>query len=345
VLVAIEILKALEYAHHRQVTRGGTLVPLDILHRDVSPSNVLVSRQGEVKLGDFGIARATRPLLDASPPDDLYDFMSPEQLGGEGPWVDRRSDLFAVGVVLYELLAGRHPFARDGREETAAAIRSGAFPPLRNVPEPLARIVGKALAVDPQGRYPSAHAMKEALDGFAHESGYLSGHTTLAALLSELFPGDRPITVARHRRRLGDVARPARPPSPSSVVPRPPVAAAPRWRAAWLGGGALLAALLVLLGAFAHARLEAPSSPGSHKAPELQVQAPPGAVVRLNDRALGGRGPWNVPLTARTEYVVRVEVAGYYPVETAIRLDEDDIRVLAFQLEDLRPQRRPEKEE
>jgi hypothetical protein len=96
------------------------------------------------------------------------------------------------------------------------------------------------------------------------------------------------------------------------------------------------AALLVLCGAVAYRQL------ASHhgKPPELQIQAPPGAVARLNDRALPGSSPWNVPLTAQTEYVVRVEMAGYNPVETSIRLDDDDIRVLAFQLEDLRAEKR-----
>jgi hypothetical protein len=78
----------------------------------------------------------------------------------------------------------------------------------------------------------------------------------------------------------------------------------------------------------------------AHKPPELQIQAPPGAVAQLNGGTLPGSSPWNVPLTARTEYVVRVEMAGYYPVETSIRLDDDDIRVLAFQLEDLRAEKR-----
>jgi serine/threonine-protein kinase len=342
VQIAIEILKALEYAHHRQVMRGGTLVPLDILHRDVSPSNILLSRQGEVKLGDFGIARATRPVLQASPADDFYDFMSPEQLEGEHPRIDRRSDLFATGVVLYELLAGHHPFARPGRDETAAAIRSGAFPRLRNVPDPLARIVSRALAVAPADRYPDATAMKDALDGFAHDAGYLSGHTTLAAFLQELFPPGQAIEVAPHERRLSmaESERTMRT-LPSRRMPptiRPSVERTADPRIAWLGGGVVAAALLVLLGALAYGGLA--GSRGAHKAPELQIQAPPGAIARLNDRTLPGSSPWNVPLAAQTEYVVRVEMAGYYPVETLIRLDEDDIRVLAFQLEDLRAEKR-----
>jgi serine/threonine protein kinase len=340
VQIAIEILKALEYAHHRQVMRGGTLLPLDILHRDVSPSNILVSRQGEVKLGDFGIARATRPVLQASPTEDLYDYMSPEQIEGETSRLDRRSDLFATGVVLYELLAGHHPFARPGRDETAAAIKSGAFPRLRNVPDSLARIVSRALAGEPRDRYPDATAMKDALDGFAHDAGYRSGHTTLAAFLQELFPPGQAIEVAPHERRLamGESERTMRTvPSrrtPPSIPPGVERSGDPR--TPWLVGGALAAALLVLLGAVAYGRL----APHDGKPPELQIQAPPGAVARLNDRVLPGSSPWNVPLTAQTQYVVRVEMAGYNPVETSIRLDEDDIRVLAFQLEDLRAEKK-----
>ena len=341
VQIAIEILKALEYAHHRQVMRGGTLLPLDILHRDVSPSNILVSRQGEVKLGDFGIARATRPVLQASSTDDFYDYMSPEQLEGEHARLDRRSDLFATGVVLYELLAGHHPFARPGRDETAAAIKSGAFPRLRNVPDALARIVSRSLAAEPADRYPDATAMKDALDGFAHDSGYPLGHTTLAAFLQELFPPGQAIEVAPHERRLamGESERTMRTVPSRRTPPSIPPGGVERGGDAWMGwlvGGALAAALLALCGAVAYRQL----AEHHGKPPELQIQAPPGAVAQLNDRALPGSSPWNVPLTAQTEYVVRVEMAGYYPVETSIRLDEDDIRVLAFQLEDLRAEKR-----
>jgi hypothetical protein len=268
--------------------------------------------------------------------------MSPEQLEGEHQRLDRRSDLFATGVVLYELLAGHHPFARPGRDETAAAIKSGAFPRLRNVPDPLARIVSRALAVAPADRYPDATAMKDALDGFAHDAGYRSGHTTLAAFLQELFPPGQAIEVAPHERRLamGESERTMRtlPSRRTPPVIRPSAERADP-RIAWLVGGVLAAALLVLLGAVTYGRL-ASNGAGAHKPPELQIQAPPGAVARLNDRTLPGSSPWNVPLAAQTEYVVRVEMAGYYPVETLIRLDEDDIRVLAFQLEQLRAEKR-----
>jgi hypothetical protein len=101
-------------------------------------------------------------------------------------------------------------------------------------------------------------------------------------------------------------------------------------RIGWLVGGALAAALLVLCGAVRTA---------TRVAPRQTAGAPdPGAARRRGpaERSRASRlHPWNVPLTAQTEYVVRVEMAGYYPVETSIRLDEDDIRVLAFQLEDL----------
>ncbi len=186
--------------------------------------------------------------------------------------------------------------------------------------------------------------MKDALDRFAHDAGLLSGQTTLAAFLAELFPPGAPVEVDRHRRRLagGDGNPPPRTGRPFGVpsTTRTHDQTGAARRLAWLAAGALVAALLVLLGAATYGRLGGPRGLGAHKPPELQIQAPPGAVARLNDRALPGASPWNIPLTARTEYVVRVEMAGYYPVETAIQLDEDDIRILAFQLEELTAEKR-----
>lgn len=192
VFVAIELLKGLEYAHQRQIMRGGRPMPLNIVHRDVSPSNVLVSFQGEVKVTDFGIARASVKAMTtvAGVIKGKFDYMSPEQAAGSE--VDQRSDLYATGVVLYELLCGRHPFRKPGEVATLEAIRDGRFasPGAVNpdVPYPLEVILQQSLARDPVERFQSATAFKEALDRFFHDSGFIFSHSTLAAFVKGLFP-------------------------------------------------------------------------------------------------------------------------------------------------------------
>ncbi len=192
VFVVIEMLKALEYAHTRQVVRDGSLVPLDVVHRDISPPNILLSLQGEVKLTDFGIAKASVNALEtvSGVVKGRFDYMSPEQSAGDP--VDPRTDLFATGVVLYQMLTGVHPFARASEPATLDAIRAGEFSPPsdRNpdIPEALAVVVNKALAVDPDDRWTDATAVKDALDRFFHESGFIFTHSTLAAFLRGLFP-------------------------------------------------------------------------------------------------------------------------------------------------------------
>jgi len=196
VFVCIEMLKALEYAHTRQVVRDGRLVPLDIVHRDISPANILLSLQGEVKLTDFGIAKASVNALEtvSGVIKGRFDYMSPEQSAGDP--VDPRTDLFATGVVLYQMLTGRHPFTKRSEPATLDAIRSGDFAPPStlnpDIPPALEHVVNKALAVLPDERWSDATEMKDALDRFFHESGFLFTHTTLAAFLKGLFPEHAP---------------------------------------------------------------------------------------------------------------------------------------------------------
>lgn len=192
VYICIEMLKALEYAHTRQVVRDGRLVPLDIVHRDVSPANILLSVQGEVKLTDFGIAKASVSALEtvSGVIKGRFDYMSPEQSAGDP--LDPRSDLFSTGVVLYQMLTGVHPFAKSSEPATLDAIRSGEYQKVsvRNpeVPLELERVLEKALAVDHDDRWPDATAMKDALDRYFHSAGFIFTHTTLAAYLKGLFP-------------------------------------------------------------------------------------------------------------------------------------------------------------
>jgi len=192
VFIAIEMLKGLEYAHQRQILRGGRPVPLNIIHRDISPANMLVSFQGEVKLTDFGMARAkvraARTLSGVQ--KGRFDYCSPEQTDSQD--LDQRSDLFSAGVVLYEMLCGTHPFRQKGDVQTIDAIRA-TNPPLPSqanpdVPYDLEQVLMRAMSRDPGERYATASELKGALDEFFHESGFIFSHSTLAAFLKGLFP-------------------------------------------------------------------------------------------------------------------------------------------------------------
>jgi serine/threonine-protein kinase len=163
-----ETLRALDYAHRKRSEDGKAL---GIVHRDVSPSNVLLSLEGEVKLCDFGIARALT-MGDALPEEAIQGkagYMSPEAARGDG--VDARSDVFAAGIVLWELLAGQRLYrAGAGRPSPLEQARKAEVPLLPSKPFPeferLSAIVRRALAPDPGERYPSAAAMLEDLDAY-----------------------------------------------------------------------------------------------------------------------------------------------------------------------------------
>lgn len=216
VYITIEVLKALEYAHNRRVMRGGKEMPLSIVHRDVSPANVLVSFQGEVKLTDFGIAKASVKALEtvSGVIKGRFDYLSPEQAAGHKP--DHRADLFATGVLLYECLVGRHPFKQRSEGATIDAIRTGSHPQASevnpDVPYALEVVLERALAVDPADRHASATEMKAALERFFHDAGFIFSHSTLAAFLKGLFP-----------REAGQSARPADPVA-AFAAPGPPLA-------------------------------------------------------------------------------------------------------------------------
>ena len=192
IFIVLELLKGLEYAHQRQVMRGGRPVPLNIIHRDISPPNILLSYQGEVKLTDFGIARASHKALEtqAGVIKGRFDYMSPEQAEASRD-LDQRSDLFSVGVVLYEMITGQHPFRTDSELTTLERIRAGDYPPVSqvnsSVPFSLETIIDRALRPDRTERFPSAMAFKEALDKFFYEAGFIFTQTTLANYMSGLY--------------------------------------------------------------------------------------------------------------------------------------------------------------
>lgn len=183
-----EVLAGLDYAHRK---RGQDGELLGVVHRDVSPSNICLGAGGEVKLVDFGIARA-RGGLHQSISGTLqgkFVYMSPEQADGRS--LDARSDVFSAGLVLYELLTDVRPFEGETEPETLRRVRQCQVePPSTLRPEITAELDGivmKALAVEPDDRYVSASEMRRALSHHLAVTGSEADAESLSRYLSRLF--------------------------------------------------------------------------------------------------------------------------------------------------------------
>jgi serine/threonine protein kinase len=169
--VVSQVCAALEYAHRKKDERGR---PMEIVHRDVSPQNILLSFEGEVKLVDFGIAKAATKAssTDRGALRGKLLYMSPEQAWGRP--IDRRSDVFSLGIVLYEMVTESKPFLGAGSEiSILELVRQCVITPAREVnprvPEALDRVIMKALARDPAERYQDAGQMQRSLERFLRE--------------------------------------------------------------------------------------------------------------------------------------------------------------------------------
>lgn len=185
--VCREICRGLHYAHERTDTSG---TPLNVIHRDVSPHNVLVSSAGEVKITDFGIAKASSIATQTAVGvlKGKYGYMSPEQARGEP--LDRRSDLFNLGIVLYELLVGERCFAGSSDFSTLNLMRSAEVTPPRKIqpgiPEALEKIVLKALAPKREDRFQDALEFERALADYAEGEGKSETPDAIGALVRTL---------------------------------------------------------------------------------------------------------------------------------------------------------------
>jgi serine/threonine protein kinase len=235
--IVAQTAAGLAYAHERREPDGRIL---RIVHRDVSPTNVLVSYEGQTKIVDFGIARAQDELREeAGILPGKASYMSPEQIRGEG--ADYRSDVFALGIILYELTLCQRLYRGAPDEVMRRIVDETITPPTalrRDYPPALELIVMRALEKRPEDRFQSAETMRHELEEFLDDSGLRTGNRRVSLYMNELFPShagaaetaaaaepeqldfDRraPLSMRMEAADEAELARAARPAPRSSVT-------------------------------------------------------------------------------------------------------------------------------
>ena len=298
----LEMISALEHAHG-----------VGVIHRDIKPGNILLTEDGHVKVTDFGLAKlhtADQGMTVTQGIAGTLYYMSPEQVKGERN-LDGRSDLYALGITIYEALSGRLPFERGGSEfSTMRKIVEDTYPPLGefvpDLPVGLESAVMKALAKSPDDRYPNAAAMRAAFEAIGGSAAPVA-HTSPPP-----------------RREMETVV--AGEAYQSAAAPPPPVAVAKREapkRGLMIGGGILAVLTLAALAYFFW--------PSGDTTPLSVTTDPAGATVTFNGRRLGVTPLTSVAVTGDGGNL-RVEAAGYATVDTTLSFTEGEPMTLRLPL-------------
>lgn len=189
--IIIETLKGLDYAHRASDSKGK---PYNIIHRDVSPTNVLISTEGEVKLCDFGIAKVAQDELETGSIHvneqhikGKIAYMAPEHIAGTP--IDQRADLFTVGILLWELLSGKRLYKSKDQEETFKKAKEAHVPDIidRGFPnyEALSSIVKKALAKEVNDRFANGREFIRSIEDYLHVTGQIVSQLRFSEFLME----------------------------------------------------------------------------------------------------------------------------------------------------------------
>ncbi len=187
IYIILECCKALHYAHGFEHPETGE--PLHIVHRDISPPNIMVSKNGEVKVVDFGLAKASSQveITDQGVVKGKFAYLSPEAASGLP--VDHRTDIFALGILLWEMFTGRRLFYADSPYATVEKVRQAKVPSITadnpDVEPELDAIVRKALALDPDDRYQDAADLADDLSQYLYSRGMKVTARDLAAFVRE----------------------------------------------------------------------------------------------------------------------------------------------------------------
>ncbi len=223
--IAIPTAEALHHAHEAR-DDGGELI--NLIHRDVSPSNVIVTNAGRVKLLDFGVAKSKSQSRETTGVSlkGKFGYMAPEQC--EGMTIDRRCDIYSFGVVLWELFTGKRLHGGGNEPQVLVKIMTEDPPPpstkRADLPPELNAIVVKALSRNRENRFSTMQELLLAFDAFMTKSGTVVSSRTLSTMLQDVFAEERPtIAMAIPTPSAPPQLSPTPPPPPPQMAPQPPV--------------------------------------------------------------------------------------------------------------------------
>jgi eukaryotic-like serine/threonine-protein kinase len=309
-VIAMQVARALDYVHYR-----------GIVHRDIKPANIMLSRQGGVKLMDFGIARdkSFDDLTETGTGIGMPAYMSPEQILGEK--LDARSDIFSLGNVIYQMLTGRKPFVEDEQRSVMHKIRLERHARMRKlnpeIPRELERIIDKCLEKQPRDRWRSAQQLVMALERFLAKHVEMNYHALIVLFLR----GQNVIT----QLEADEYLNPALGGPGASTLAQPNVQARHAVRRVATVHGTILGVLAMMLTLIHIAPLGRAQTGGAGPPPPpargyVRVQAYPWARVTIDGKEVG-----TTPLVAPLELVegphtIRLEHDWYKPVERKIEV-------------------------
>ncbi|NLH49907.1 MAG: protein kinase [Myxococcales bacterium] len=260
--LAIEILRGLDYAHRRTDEKGQSL---GIIHRDLTPNNIMISREGEVKITDFGLAKAmfADSQSQVGTVKGKLHYLAPEQI--ESKSLDVRTDLFSMGILLYEMITGEKPFQADSISGLLAKIVTGDYPPpssRADVPSAIEQTIKRALAKNPADRFTSAADMLAEIEQIQAELAPSPSTLLRDAYAEFCSPEESPVEEIVERRFTGETL---------TVNHDAPASARSRITVRWHWPVAALV-ILVILAAIAIAFRPETTSP---TAPENEIANPP----------------------------------------------------------------------
>jgi serine/threonine-protein kinase len=299
--------------------------PMNIVHRDVSPQNILVTFNGDVKLVDFGIAKAGRSTMEDTGSGQLkgkVPYMSPEQAQGQA--LDGRSDIFSLGIILFELTTGRRLFRGANEMETLRTIVDTEYPKPRDIhagiPVELERIILKSLEKNPDDRYQTARQMQQDLEDFVRDSQLKVSPISAGEWMQRLFAdklAEQKAVLAEGRQMAEAISAQVAAEEAFNMTQSGVRQKQGAGRGAWFG---LIALLAVAAAAAAYFALQPPPQATVQPGSLVVHSTPEGASITIDGAIRPERTPATIAALPLAHYRVQVSSEGFVPAMEEVDL-------------------------